>query len=181
MNRIVLMLILLSIAVFVIADTSTEQSNKIEQNSTSNKQEKNNQLSEEPYAIAFNLKKISKLRKRITTSETEKILDTIPQFKVNADSLKIDSNLELHVYRVKPALYYKRYFMLYENGELVFWGFPSEFIKSDNSIYQKFGNFALDKLENDEDGLGNDKDANQLWREKDNKEKERIRRDNGYY
>jgi len=169
------MLILLSISIFVIADTSIE-------NDIITAELEDTQASlDEPYAIAFDLDKISKLRKRVTALETEKILDTVPQFKVNADSLKIESNLELHVYRVKPALYYKRYFLLYNNGELVFWGFPSEYIKSDNSIYQKFGNFALDKIENDKDGLGNDKDADKLWREKDNEEKEKLRRANGYY
>lgn len=144
MNKNILILILILAGQLIFADSTAIDS-------------KNPFKLPESEKAAFKLKKINDFRQEMSVLAAERVLDIAPEFIINSDSLKIDSNLELRVYKVKPELHYTHYFVIYENGKLAYWGFPSEFNKSDNELYRQFGIFALDKVESKKERLAEEK------------------------
>jgi len=168
MKRYMLILILLAISILVIADsTDAESINPFKL--------------AKPEKAAFKLKKINEFRQGMSVRETQRILDIAPEFIINSDSLKIESSLELRVYNVKPELYYSQYFVIYEKEKLVFWGFPSEINKSENNLYRQFSTFALNKVEAKKERIAEEKQAEEDRKKIDWEQREKKRKENGYY
>lgn len=168
MNKNIILLIFLSVAFSLIAANVTEKSS-------------NSFTLDESDSAAFDLKEVHNFRQGMTIIETDSFLTFAPLFKVTGDSLKIDSSFELRTYKVKPEHYYNCYFVLYNNGKLVFWGFPSEFTKSNNELYRQYGAFALAKVENEKEKIAEEKQAEKDRKKKEKEEKKKARGDNGYY
>jgi hypothetical protein len=60
--------------------------------------------------------------------------------------LETDDNLIVQVYELgSVGVPSSTYFLAYQNGSLVFWGYPHEFARSSNRIIREIGKGALDR------------------------------------
>ncbi|MDA3813040.1 MAG: hypothetical protein PF570_02180 [Candidatus Cloacimonetes bacterium] len=122
------------------------------------------------------LSKITQFRKEMKLREVEYILKNDPEFIIDSDSLTIKNNLEMRIYKVSPELYHTRYFILFNNEKLEFWGYPHEYARHKNKLYNEFIQIAIDIVADKDEKIAKAKEAEyQKKLDERNKREEEIR------
>ncbi len=90
--------------------------------------------------------------------EVEYMINNEPEFIIDSDSLIIKNNLEMRIYKIDPGLYHTRYFILFNNGKLIFWGFPYEYARHNNKLYNDFIQIAIDLVSDKDEKIAKAKE-----------------------
>ncbi|MCK5052181.1 MAG: hypothetical protein KAS53_10705 [Candidatus Cloacimonetes bacterium] len=88
------------------------------------------------------LKYISKLKKELSIQETYKLLDGKSEKELFYENY-IDDQLELHSIIIDPDKFHARYFLLFRNSKLEYWGFPHEFARHSDPLYNSIAEYAM--------------------------------------
>ena len=88
------------------------------------------------------LKYISKLKKGLSIQETYKLLNGESQKELLYENY-IDDQLEIHSIIIDPDKFQARYFLLFRNSKLEYWGFPHEFARHSDPLYNAIGEYAI--------------------------------------
>jgi hypothetical protein len=75
-------------------------------------------------------------RKGLTPSEVAAIATTAPKCVVEVDR---DNSAIVEVFPMSSSSYYGDYYVLYVDGKLDYWGYPHEFLRSEDSRLNKAG------------------------------------------
>ncbi|MDA3813041.1 MAG: hypothetical protein PF570_02185 [Candidatus Cloacimonetes bacterium] len=88
------------------------------------------------------LKYISKLKKELSIQETYKLLDGGYEKEIPYETY-IDDQLEIHSIIIDPDKFKARYLLLFRNSKLEYWGFPHEFARHSDPLYNAVSEYAI--------------------------------------
>lgn len=93
------------------------------------------------------LTQISDLRMGMTESEAYEAIKMPPDYEIDVVLKNAPSPILVQSYTLSSGNYKSDYFIAFENGRIIFWGYPHEFARSTNKKINYIGSRALERLD----------------------------------
>ncbi|UCE73013.1 MAG: tetratricopeptide repeat protein, partial [Methanomassiliicoccales archaeon] len=93
------------------------------------------------------LRDVGKLRQGMTVQESQMVTNISPKYTFSLDTIEGDGPIEVHSYILTSGDYRSNYFLVYRDGQLMYWGYPHEFARSKDPLLKEIGRKAVKRLE----------------------------------
>ena len=98
----------------------------------------------------FTITDAASLHKGMTVEETRIVTKIEPVETVTINSTISGAMIEVHVYKLSSGDYASNYLLSFEDGALLYWGYPHEYARENNPLLNEIGKLAVTSIQKNE-------------------------------
>ncbi len=92
--------------------------------------------------VTMTLTDVGKLQKGMSIEEAKRSLPLKPKNEFSLENMGY--NIRICTYILSSGDYGSNYFLAFQDGKLLFWGYPHEFARSNDSLINEIGKKSID-------------------------------------